>query len=332
MVDKPNTTFFSGKSIHQCFQWIYLLLYQTGILGLKIRNGIELYYDRWSKTYCYLCRLALVLGLVGGFLVKITNKETYDAAIQQLTPVVKVILTFECVISPLIYLEVTFYLDKVRDKYIKLANTFQTLDAELQKEFPCIQWNYYKSVLKYNPMTVVLYVFYTVIAFLYIFRVAHCSCGLMSSIVISFSYACVTGGPGFAGFLFVGNMDMLRLRFRLLRKLMQQCLLQTKNNQSPASDIKKFKILENYFKEYSCLITLLNEVFGVISASGLFHDFALVTSMTYLLCSKAIDANAKVYEYVFVLLFMTPRIYKVISLSIYGYAAQKEVQRKRISF
>lgn len=325
MVDKPNKTFFPGKSIHQCFQWMYFLLYQTGFMGLKIRNGTELYCDRWSKTYCYLCRLTLVLGLVGGIWIKLNDKESYEAATQQLTPVVKVILTFECVASPLIYLEASFYLDKVRDKYIKLANTFQALDAELQKDFTSIQWNYYKSALKYNPATVIIYIFYTVIAFLYIFRIVHCSCGLMSSIVISWSYACVTAGPGFAGFLLVGNMDMLRLRFRLLHKLMLQYVLQTKNNQNPESDVRKLKNLENYFKEYSCLITLLNEVFGVISASGLFHDFALITSMTYLLCSKAIAANVKVYEYVFVLLFMIPRIYKVITLSVYGYAAQKEV-------
>lgn len=323
MVSKPM---FPSKSIHQCFQWIYLLLFQTGILGLKIKNDTVLYYDRWSKIYCYMCRFTLVISLVGGFLTKLFDEESYKAATELLPPVVKVMLTFECVASPLIYLGVTFFFDIVREKYIKLASTLQALDEGIQKDFPFVQWNYYKTALKYKPMTLFVYGSYTFIAFAYVFSVARCTCGIPSSAVISVSYTCVTAGPGMTGFLYVGNIDMLRLRFRLIRKLVQQISMNIKENQNSENNIRKIKTLENYFKKYSCLITLVNEVFGFISASGLFHDFALITCMVYLLCSKAIDSNTRVREYVFALLFMTPRAYKVIMIAIYGFITQKEVK------
>ncbi|XP_065369029.1 putative gustatory receptor 47b [Calliphora vicina] len=314
------------KSIHQCFHLIYILLYHTGCLGCQIRNGKELYYDKWYKLYAYLYRLVYLTGLIGGFLYKIYDEELNEAMMGILTPVVKTILTFECFICPISYVEVTFHLDWYRDKYVNLANTLQTLDEQLQRNFPGIEWNYHKSTRKYNPMTVGLYGFYTIVSCIYIFNIAHCTCGWISSTILSICYSCVTGAPAFAGFLFIGNMDMLRLRFRLIRKLLRQHLMnsQKKSRHLLVEDVAKFKQLESYFTQYSSLIVTLNQVFSVVSGSGLFHDFAITTSLGYLLCSKALDTKAKLREYIFVSLFMTPRIYKVITTSMYGYATQKE--------
>lgn len=224
-------------------------------------------------------------------------------------------------------MEVTLNLDYYSDKYVNLANTLQNLDEKLQKNFPGIQWNYHKSTRKYNPMTVGVYGFYTIVSTIYIFQIAHCRCGWISSVIVSVCYSCVTGAPAFASFLFIGNMDMLRLRFRLIRKLLIQNIMYAhrKSGVVQKEDIEKFKKLENAFTDYFSLIVTLNQVFSVITGSGLFHDFAVITSLGYLMCWKAFDTNAKIHEYVFVVLFMTPRLYKVATTSIYGYATQKEV-------
>ncbi|KNC27219.1 putative gustatory receptor 47b [Lucilia cuprina] len=305
-----------ATSIHQCFNLIYVYLYHTGCLGCKIKNGKELYCKKWYRLYSYIYRSIYLTGLIGGFLYKIYDEELNEAMMGILTPVVKVILTFECFICPISYVEVTFYMDWYCDKYLKLANTLQSLDEQLKMNFPSIQWNYHKSTRKYNPMTVGIYGFYSIVSTIYIFHIAHCRCGWFSSTILSLCYACVTGAPAFAGFLFIGNMDMLRLRFRLIRKLLQLQFVNkhTKSRHMHAEDVAKFKFL----------IVTLNQVFCVVSGSGLFHDFAITTSLGYLLCSKALDTKAKWYEYVFVSLFMVPRIYKVLTTSIYGYTTQKE--------
>lgn len=315
------------KSIHQCFHLIYILIYHTGGLGCKIKNGCELYYDKNYKLYRYIYRIIYLTGLIGGFLYKIYDDELHEAMMGRFSPVVKIVLLFECFICPISYMEVTLNLDYYSDKYVNLANTLQNLDEKLQKNFPGIQWNYHKSTRKYNPMTVGVYGFYTIVSTIYIFQIAHCRCGWISSVIVSVCYSCVTGAPAFASFLFIGNMDMLRLRFRLIRKLLIQNIMYAhrKSGVVQKEDIEKFKKLENAFTDYSSLIVTLNQVFSVITGSGLFHDFAVITSLGYLMCWKAFDTNAKIHEYVFVVLFMTPRLYKVATTSIYGYATQKEV-------
>ncbi|KAM7343345.1 gustatory receptor 47b [Cochliomyia hominivorax] len=312
------------KSIHQCFKLIYFLLYHTGGLGCRIKSETELYYHKRYQFFGYFYRVFYLTGLIGGFLYKIYTPELNQAMMGKLTPVVRIILTFECFLCPISYAEVTMHLEWNRQKYVNLANTMQSLDEELKRNFPSIQWNYYKSNRKYNHMTVGVVIFYAVVSTIYNFQIAHCACGFISTIIVSICYSCVTGSPAMTAFLFIGNMDMLRLRFRLIRKLLQQNLKDLQIQTISLKDIERFKKLEKSFMEYSTLILKLNEVFAIVSGAGLFHDFAIITTLGYLFCWKALDTKAKIHEYVFIVLFMAPRVYKVITTGIYGYATQKE--------
>lgn len=326
MFNISYTKLFPGKNIHQCFQWIYFLLHYTGCLGFKLRNGVELYYNKWFTWYCYIIRVILLSGFIGGFVVKIQDDELYQAMIGHLSPVVKFILCFECSISTVTYLNVVFMMDCSRQKHLYFANKLQKLDEQMLKDFPAIRWNYHKSARKYNPLTVLMYSYYTVVSFIYIFNLAHCACGFISSLSIALTYSCVTGVPGFVGFLFVGNMDLLRIRFRLIQKLIRQYFTApSKSQRKNIEDLRKFQSLLYYFKEYTRLILTLNDVFGLVAAAGIFHDFTIITNMGYLVCSKALESKSPWYEYTFIILFIAPRIYKVFMTAIYGYTAQKEV-------
>lgn len=224
-------------STHQCFHLMYFLLYHMGCLGCKIKNDKEIYFKKSYRYYGYICRTAYLTCLIWGFAYKMYDAELSEALLRDLTPVIKVILTFECTICPTVYLAITISLDMNRETYTAMANTLQNTDDELHKYFPGIQWNYSKSKRKYSFMTVGMYGFYAITSTIYIFYVANCMCGWKSSLMISICYACISGAPACAEFLFIGNLDMLRLRFRLIRKLLRQHSFHSNNME----DITKFK-------------------------------------------------------------------------------------------
>lgn len=317
---------FSGKSIHQCFQLMYVAMYHTGCLSFKLENGVRLFYTQWSTIYAYIVRFILLASFVGGLFMKITDDELYDSMIGRLSPVVKFVMCFECTITAIGYTQTAFSLDATRKKHLKHAHHLQKLDDKLIKDFPNVNWNYNKNARKYTSMTTLLYTSSMVVSFGFVFSLAHCNCGLLSSFLIAFSYACLTSSPGIASFLYVAGMDMVRLRFRLLHKLFKiNFIARSTNLRNDTKDLRKLKKLEYYFKEYSYMIPGLNEIFGNVSGVGMFYDFAILTNMGFLLCSKAIESESQWNEYVFIIVFIMPRIYKVIFTNVYGHLADMEV-------
>ncbi|XP_073848092.1 gustatory receptor 47b [Musca autumnalis] len=315
------------KNLLQCFKLMFFFLYHTGCLSFRLQSGGDLHYTQWSSFYVIIVRFVLLGCFCGGMTIKITTEQFYNAMIGRLSPIVVFIMCLESVVSVLCYLVVTFSLDTTRKEHLICWNRLQNLDDQVVKDFPNVNWNYHKNSRKYTRLTAAIYSYFSIISFGFVFNLANCRCGYLSSFLISFSYACITGSPGLAGFLFVVQMDMLRLRFRLLRKVFLLNFVANSGRIRRQSDIKilrKFKLLEYYFKEYSALIPRFNAVFNVVSSASMFYDFAILTNMGFLLCSKAIESNTHWKEYLFVAFFMLPRIYKVVVCSIYGHMAHAE--------
>ncbi|XP_061386353.1 putative gustatory receptor 47b [Musca vetustissima] len=304
---------FESKSVLQCFQIMFFILYHTGCLGFKLKNGVKLYYTRWSTIYIYIVRFMALASFCGGAAIKINIEKYYNAMIGRLTPIVAFVMCLESVICVFCYLVVTFSLDMTRSEHQNCWHRLQSLDDELIKDFPAF-----------------FYLYFSCISFGFVFNLANCKCGYLSSLLVCFGYAYMTGSAAVASFLFVVQMDMLRLRFRLLYKLFQLNFVENNGKGRRRNDIKilrTFKSLEYYFKEYNELIPRLNSVFNVVSSASVFHDFAIITTMGFLLCSKAIEANHHWKEYMFIVFFVMPRVYKVIVCSIYGHMAH--VERKK---
>ncbi|XP_011295153.2 putative gustatory receptor 47b [Musca domestica] len=263
---------------------------------------------------------------MGGVVVKLTTEEYYSAMIGRLSPIITFVMCFESIVSVFTYLAVTFGLDRTRKEHLKAWNRLQSIDDEVVKSFPNVNWNYQKNCRKYTRLTAFIYSYFSIIAFGFVFNLANCSCGYFSSFLISFAYACITASSGLASFLFAVQMDMLRLRFRLLHKLVNLNFVSCSNGQrNDTRLLRKFKILEYFFKEYNALIHRLNRVFNVVSSASMFYDFAILTNMGFLVCSKAIESNTHWKEYVFIAFFTLPRIYKVIICSVYGHMAHAEI-------
>ncbi|XP_075167034.1 gustatory receptor 47b [Haematobia irritans] len=311
---------FDVKSMHQCLFVLYNVLYYTGCLCFKIENGMRLYYTRWSTVFGYIVRFLLVISFIGGLAMKFTDDELYDAMIGRLEPVIKFVLCFECFISTVMYIQITFSLDFTRLKHLHLSHLLQSLDDKLLKDFPFVKWNYNKTARKYNVLVSLVTIYFMSISLGFVFNLSRCRCGYISSFLLAFSYACMTCCAGTANFLYVAGMDMLRIRFRLLYKLIKVCF-STKSRTSK-DDIKlfrKLKILQFYFKEYNSMIPTLNHVFSSVSGAGTFHDFAMLTNVGFLLLSKTIEGKAGPEEYAYIVLFMLPRVYKVTMTVTYGH-------------
>ncbi|XP_013104732.2 putative gustatory receptor 47b [Stomoxys calcitrans] len=310
---------FAANTIHQCLYVLYFVLHHTGCLCFKIEKGMRIYYTRWSYVYTNIVRFLLLASFMGGLAIKVKDEEQYEAMVGHLSPVSKFVLCFECTISTLIYTQIAFSFDFKRMKHLAYCHRLQSLDNLLLKDFPCVQWNYDKSSRKFNALGSFVGFYFIGISLGFVFYLSHCSCGWQSSILIGFSYACMTCGPGTACFLFVAGMDMIRIRFRLIYKLLQISFGTSRPSlHGDVTRLRKLKLLQYYFQEYSSMIPTINEIFSNVSGTGSFHDFAMLTNMGFMLFSLTMGGKARPYEYIYTVLFMVPRFYKILMIAVYG--------------
>lgn len=310
--------------IYRCFKWIYTILYYTGSLCFQLR-GESFQLTKANIIYTNSIRLSLMFGFLGSILLKYTDDESSKAIFDRLSPVLKFILALECFLSAMTYIAVCTTMHTNRYKHLKLLRRFKELDAQIQIDFNYIKWNYHKTMRKFTTFTLIVMIYYYTVSFIYLFKLSNCNCDYVTTFVFALCYASITIAPSSTVFLHLGKMDLLRIRYRLIKRLLKQ-------QYALAVDLKrqhKFEMrisrLIDYCKSYIQLILQINDVLGVVCGISLFHDFAVLTNMTFLMCQKATETNTSVEEYLFIFLFMLPRIYKVIIYAVYGYVTQKEV-------
>ncbi|CAD7013577.1 putative gustatory receptor 47b [Ceratitis capitata] len=311
-------------SIDLCFKWIYNILYYGGCLSFQLRRK-TLQLTKGNIVYTHFIRSALILSFVGSIALKNSSGYGSKAMLDQLSPVLKLILGFETFTSTVTYIAVTSAMHANRYKHLKLLFQFKELDEQMQATYPKIKWNYHKTMRKFTPITLCGMFYYYAVSLIYVFNLSNCNCDYATTLMFALSYASITITPGCTFFLHLGMMDLQRIRYRLIQRLLRQeyCGLR-----KDASKQCKFKLritrLIDYYKRYIELILQINDVFGVVCGISLFHDFTVLTNMTFLMCQKATESGTRSEEYVFIFLFMLPRIYKVTIYAVYGYVTQME--------
>ncbi|XP_054737691.1 putative gustatory receptor 47b [Anastrepha obliqua] len=318
-------TFKNINCIYYCFKWIYIFAYYAGCICFQLRER-AFQFTKCSIAYTNFIRIAILLGFVGSMIVKCLDNESSKAMLDRLSPVLKLTLALECFISAITYAVASASMEKNKYKLMRLMQSFQVLDHRMQIEFPYVNWNYHKTERKFTSITLFLIAYYYIVAFIYVFKLANCNCDYATTIVFALSYATLTSAPGFITFLNLGLMDLQRIRFRLIRRLLKQNYASAAHITGQTEFEMRLARLINYCKGYIQLVLQMNDVFGVACGVDLFHDFAILTSMTFLVCQRATESNARLEEYTSTLLFMLPRMYKVTIYTIYGYVAHKERQ------
>ncbi|XP_050324645.1 putative gustatory receptor 47b isoform X1 [Bactrocera neohumeralis] len=320
---KVLTKRIKNVSLYCCFEWIYMILYYTGCLCFQLR-GESFQLTKANIIYTNFIQISLIFGFLGSVLLKYMDDESYNAMFNRLSPVFKFILVLECFVSAMTYIAVCIKMQTNKYKHLKFLREFKELDAQMQIDFNYIKWNYHKTMRKFTIFTLIGMTYYYTVSFIYIFKLSNCNCDYVTTFVFALSYASITLAPSCIFFLHLGKMDLLRIRYRLIKRLLKQ-------QYALAVDLKhqhKFEMrisrLIDYCKSYIQLILQVNDVFGVVSGFSLFHDFAMLTNMTFLMCQKATETKTTVKEYIFIILFMLPRIYKVIIYAVYGYVTQRE--------
>lgn len=129
------------------------------------------------------------------------------------------------------------------------------------------------------------------------------------------------------GFIHIGLMDYLRLRYRLIMKLLQQQydkapLVQYCSGRELHQNVDA---LFEFTKRCTHLLIELNAVCGSVAATGIFYDFTHMTCFVYVLCQKILSSMPLDTQYLFLSLHLVVHIYKVIITCTYGYLLQREV-------
>ncbi|EDV35583.1 uncharacterized protein Dana_GF12550 [Drosophila ananassae] len=308
-----------------CYRYLYGLMFFWGLITFQPRSSRKggVRSTRLTVSYALLARLFGVAGLITSVSVKLKDPQMASAMFSHLTPLVKVIFSWECLSCSITYVEYCLSLDMQRKRHLELLDSLQEFDRLVSEQFPLVKWNYQRTRMKYFYGTMIVGFCFTSFSLSLIFDTVRCNCGLPSTLLMAFSYTILTSSLGLVGFVHIGIMDFLRLRLRLIQALLQQ-LYQFKGPDTEKDIHQRIGHLFRMSKRCCDLLKGLNSVFGFAAAAGLFYDFTIMTCFVYVICQKLLSREPWDLEYTFMVLHVSIHTYKVIITSSYGYLLQRE--------
>ncbi|XP_030387263.1 putative gustatory receptor 47b [Scaptodrosophila lebanonensis] len=250
-----------------------------------------------------------------------------QAMIGDLQDVLKVVFSWECLASTVTYIELCIVLDMNRSRHIQLLLSIQRLDKDMSAIFPHIQWHYEKTRRKYNHGTILINTVFFTLSLVFVFFTVNCTCGFASSLIGAITYSVLTANCGMLGFLHAGFLDLLRVRFRLIVKLLHQLYAQRSDVQRNLEEQELHQRIEKLFefsKRCSQYLVDVNNVFRFVSIIGIFYDFSVMTCFGYIVLQNIIESKTEATEYVFVSLLIAMHLYKVIVTASYGHLLHRE--------
>lgn len=321
----------SGDEFIYCYDRLYKLIFYCGVITFRLhrqRDGGPK-STPLSVIYALAMRFGLIFGFIGGIYIKLSNVEMSQAMFSHLSPLVKIIFSWESLSSICTYMQYCVTLDGHRRRHIRLLRSMQELDTQVLAQFPYVRWHYERSRSKYWYGTVVLAVGYNLLSLALMFDTTRCTCGIASTILIACSYSWLTSSLVATGFIHVGLMDYLRLRFRLIMRLLQQQYDKAgmEQHDSGRQLHQNVDALFEFAKRCTHLLSELNAVCRSFAATGIFYDFTHMTCFVYVLCQKILSSVPLDTQHVFLSLHLMIHIYKVIITCIYGYLLQREVSK-----
>lgn len=320
----------SSEEFIYCYDSLYKLIFYWGVITFRLHRQRDGGPKSTPLTviYALVMRFGLIFGFTAGIYIKLSNVEMTEAMFSHLSPLVKIIFSWESLSSICTYMHYCVTLDGHRRRHIRLLCSMQELDTQVLAQFPYVRWRYERSRSKYWYGTVGLTVAYNLLSLALMFDTTRCTCGFVSTILIACSYSWLTSSLGAMGFIHIGLMDYLRLRFRLIMKLLQQQydmavpMMQYGSGRELHQNIDA---LFEFTKRCTHLLIELNAVCGSVAATGIFYDFTHMTCFVYVLCQKILSSVPLDTQYVFHSLHLVVHIYKVIITCTYGYLLQREV-------
>ncbi|XP_022233098.2 putative gustatory receptor 47b [Drosophila obscura] len=319
---KPRKS--SSDGFIYCYGNLYSLLFYWGLVTFRVHTLSDggAASSPMSVVYAVCVRLFAVCGYLGSVLIKLEDERMGAAMMGHLTPVVKMIVMWECLSSTITYVEYFLTLDVQRRRHVKLLANMQGFDLDISVEFPSVRWQYQRTRSKYWYGTGIVSICFFSFSVSLIFDLVRCTCGLPSTLLMAVTYTLLTSSLGLVGFVHIGIMDFVRLRLRLIQKLLHQEYAPSTGPQETA--LRKIAKLFEFSKRCSHLLAELNGVFGFAAAAGFFYEFTLMTCFVYVICQKVLGSEAWDLEYTFMLLHVALHSYKLIITSTYGYLLQRE--------
>ncbi|ALC41282.1 Gr47b, partial [Drosophila busckii] len=302
-----------------CYESLYSLLFYWGAITFRLHH---LQTTPQRVIYALSIRIFFIGGFVTGVYIKLSDAQMSQAMFSHLSPVVKIIFSWECVCCIITYIEYCLLLDTQRRRHIRLLANMQLLDTQISAAFPFVNWRYHRTRGKYWYGTVGITFLYLVITLTLMFDTTRCSCGFLSTLVIACSYTLVTSTLGLFSFIHIGLMDYLRVRFRLVMKLLRQLYAATSVTATERE--LQLDLLFAFAKRGSWLVQELNETVGTLAAAGMFYDFTHMTGFVYVVCQKLLHQEPWDTQYAFLTLHLAVHIYKLIMTCVYGYILQRE--------
>lgn len=320
----------SSEEFIYCYDSLYKLIFYWGVITFRLHRQRDGGPKSTPLTviYALAMRFGLIFGFTAGIYIKLSNVEMTEAMFSHLSPLVKIIFSWESLSSICTYMHYCVTLDGHRRRHIRLLCSMQELDTQVLAQFPYVRWRYERSRSKYWYGTVGLTLAYNILSLALMFDTTRCTCGFVSTILIACSYSWLTSSLGAMGFIHIGLMDYLRLRFRLIMKLLQQQydkavpMVQYGSGRELHQNIDA---LFEFTKRCTHLLIELNAVCGSVAATGIFYDFTHMTCFVYVLCQKILSSVPLDTQYAFLSLHLVVHIYKVIITCTYGYLLQREV-------
>lgn len=231
------------------------------------------------------------------------------------------ICALELLMTPLNHILVMFLMLRKVCDHIALYDRLEALDQQLIMEFG-VNLNYHKLVHRNLIKAVILpVVHYSAVTWTTVQEVPD---RVAQACVFVFLYLLSISGPNWTSYLHAGFAEMLRIRFRLLKKFLNPDFLLA-NFPEPRICEACLQCLVSMVRSFHEIIDAINDVYRAALAAVLLHDFTLVTDILNMLFGHSIGKSVDGIFFTYGVMWLIVPLHKFISTLIYCSRAIVEV-------
>ncbi|XP_004526569.1 putative gustatory receptor 57a [Ceratitis capitata] len=313
--------FYQPESTYEANGLFTAIQFITCCNGFIYRRG-HFIVNFWTKLYTMLMPFITILSLGLG-IQQLINDPVESARFEETDQLWLAVCVLEMIMATVAYVLIVYSMVKHTRDHVELYDRISALDRLLLRDFG-VNLKYHKLMRKNLIEYVILSIVYCVALCWTLFMVkpnkmAH-ACGM------AYAYLAMTAGPHCSSYLQVNFAAMLRIRFRLLQKLLDEKFLLAKFPQSGLREVRLLKLVD-VVRAFHELIDAINDVYRVTLTVGLAHDFTLVTIILYMLFGHSMGEAVDGVFFAFGGMWLAVPLHKFLTAPVYCNRAIEEGKR-----
>ncbi|XP_016989448.2 putative gustatory receptor 57a [Drosophila rhopaloa] len=277
--------FREPETVFDCASFICGLQFMMGCTGFS-KQGPLFRISLWRRVYSLTVAIMALMGLFGSLSVLLAAEDVGEQLVKA-HGLVLGIAVLELVMSTFVFVATVLSLQIAARKHLAIYLRLAALDSRLISDFGA-NLNY-RKILRKNIVLL------AVVTLIYLTAINCAAIQLGSGhralfLLFAISYAIVTGGPHFTGYVHMSLAEMLGIRFRLLQQLLSPKFLEWRFPQMEVRELRIRQVVA-MVQELHYLVQEINRVYAFSLWSAMAHDLAMSTSELFMLFGQSVGVD-----------------------------------------